>query len=174
MLIDLEPDDPPATLLSLLAGVAVIEALAATPPHYTATLKWPNDILLGDAKAGGILLERQGSRIVVGFGINLAIAPDVPGRKTASFQPPISVTNFAPLLASTFSNLFRRWRSAPSQEWLISAWQASAHPPGTPLSVHVSADERVTGTFAGLEPDGAMRLQTATAIQIIRAGDVEL
>ena len=174
MLIELEPDDPPATLLSLLAGVAVIEALAATPPHYTATLKWPNDILLGDAKAGGILLERQGSRIVVGFGINLAIAPDVRGRKTANFQPPILVTDFAPLLASTFGNLFRRWRSSTSQEWLTSVWLASAHPPGTRLSVHVSAGERVSGTFAGIEPDGALRLETRMGIQIIRAGDVEL
>jgi BirA family biotin operon repressor/biotin-[acetyl-CoA-carboxylase] ligase len=174
VLVELEPSDPSATLLSLIAGVAVIEALAATPPHYSATLKWPNDIVLKDAKAGGILLERQGSRIVVGFGINLAAAPDVPGRKTASFTPPIAVAEFAPMLAGAFGNLFRRWRSGEPQDWLISAWQACAHPVGTPLSVHVSAGDKVSGRFAGIEADGALRLQTASGLQIVRAGDVEL
>jgi len=174
VLVELVPDDPPATLLSLLAGVGVIEALAATPPHYSANLKWPNDIMLGDAKAGGILLERQGSRIVIGFGINLAIAPEIPDRKTARFDPPIAVADFAPLLAADFGNLFRRWRLGDSQDWLISAWQASAHPLGTPLAIHVSAGEKVDGQFAGIEPDGALRLRTGAGVQVIRAGDVEL
>ena len=35
-------------------------------------LKWPNDLLLEGRKLAGILLERSGDRVVVGFGVNLA------------------------------------------------------------------------------------------------------
>jgi BirA family biotin operon repressor/biotin-[acetyl-CoA-carboxylase] ligase len=41
--------------------------------------------------------------------------------------------------------------------------------------VHVGKDERVAGRFAGLEPDGALRLALADGtIEIVRAGDVTL
>ena len=71
-----------------------------------------------------------------------------------------------------------RWRIATdprrTADDLSSDWLARAHPIGTPLSVHGAGAERVSGTFAGLEADGALRLQTAQGIETIRAGDVEL
>src|SRR5215475_11050829 len=51
--------------LPLLAGVAVASALEQTA-WVGARLKWPNDVLAGDAKIAGILAERSGSAIVVG------------------------------------------------------------------------------------------------------------
>lgn len=59
--------------LSLMAGVAAVRAVDGL------SLKWPNDILvLTDLKAGGILVERSGSVVVVGMGLNLWW-PDPPG-----------------------------------------------------------------------------------------------
>jgi len=46
---------------------------------------------------------------------------------------------------------------------------------GTPLSVHSSSDETISGTFDGIEPDGALRLRLADGrIRVVRAADVEL
>jgi BirA family biotin operon repressor/biotin-[acetyl-CoA-carboxylase] ligase len=45
-------------------------------------LKWPNDVLVSGAKMAGILLERSGDAVVVGIGVNLAQAPEVPDRAT--------------------------------------------------------------------------------------------
>jgi BirA family biotin operon repressor/biotin-[acetyl-CoA-carboxylase] ligase len=42
------------------------------------------------------------------------------------------------------------------------------------MTVHTSADTRVSGHFAGIEPDGALRLRTDQGIEIVRAGDVSL
>ena len=43
------------------------------------------------------------------------------------------------------------------------------------MTVHSSADQTVTGTFDGIEPDGALRLRLADgSTEIVRAGDVEL
>ena len=48
-------------------------------------LKWPNDVLAGDAKLGGILAERTGTAVVVGIGINVWQGAGGPARRT---RPP--------------------------------------------------------------------------------------
>ena len=77
--------------LGFVAGLALIEALEAacgtlpdTPGGVEARsvmLKWPNDVLLGPDKLAGLLLEAEtlpGGRraAVIGFGVNVAAAPD--------------------------------------------------------------------------------------------------
>ena len=172
-LVDLKPGDPPAPLLSLAAGLALIEAADVAAPAMPLMLKWPNDLLLGGDKLGGVLLERSGERIVAGFGVNLASAPQLVDRKAASLKGAVTPKSFAPLLAASFARHLALWRSGEAGE-LSSAWQARAHPSGALLTVHVGADERVSGRFDGLEPDGALRLLTEQGFEIVRAGDVEL
>jgi BirA family biotin operon repressor/biotin-[acetyl-CoA-carboxylase] ligase len=137
-------------------------------------LKWPNDVLLLGKKLAGILLERSGDRVAVGFGVNLASAPEVPGRAVASLSAQMMPQAFAPLLAASFARLVELWRvSEPAL--LVQAWMARAHPVGTALTVHASADAVVTGRFDGLEPDGALRLRRDDgSLELVRAGDVEL
>lgn len=61
----------PSPVLSLAAGVAAAEACGPS-----VRLKWPNDLLLGDGKLGGILVEVAEGRAVCGVGINLTWAPE--------------------------------------------------------------------------------------------------
>jgi BirA family biotin operon repressor/biotin-[acetyl-CoA-carboxylase] ligase len=136
-------------------------------------LKWPNDMLLEGDKLAGILLERSGNRVVVGFGVNLASAPPLPDRTAASLDDAITPHGFAPLLAASFAHALELWRSGEPGA-LVDAWLKRAHPVGAPLTVHISPEERVSGHFDGLEPDGALRLRTDDGIQVVRAGDVSL
>lgn len=175
-LVQLGADDPPAPSLTLAAGLALIEAVELAAPGASLTLKWPNDLMLGDAKLAGILLERSGDRVVAGFGVNLAGAPTIAGRKTATLKPisEIAPQAFAPLLAGKFAQLLAAWRAA-DQARFAQAWLSRAHPVGTPLEVHSGPGERVSGTFDGIEPDGAMRLRRDDGmVDLIRAGDVYL
>lgn len=57
--------------LSLLAGLAAVSVTKGT------TLKWPNDVMSGQGKVGGILVERGGDHTIVGLGLNLWW-PDAP------------------------------------------------------------------------------------------------
>lgn len=137
-------------------------------------LKWPNDLMLGQAKLAGILLERISDRVVAGFGVNLSSAPSVSGRETASLDGKISPEAFAPLLAGSFARALASWRTSEAQA-LADSWLARAHPFGTLLTVRAGPDESIAGTFAGIDPDGALRLRLESgAEQVIRAGDVEL
>jgi BirA family biotin operon repressor/biotin-[acetyl-CoA-carboxylase] ligase len=173
-LVNLRPGDPPAQTLSLAAGLALVEAIDVAVPGQSVTLKWPNDAMLAGKKLAGILLERNGDRIAVGFGVNLANAPSLTGREGASLGGKIAPEAFAPLLAGSFARLLELWRqSEPGM--LVQAWLARAHPVGSALTVHSTVNEKVTGRFDGLEPDGALRLRRDDGmIDIVRAGDVEL
>jgi len=136
-------------------------------------LKWPNDLLLGGAKLGGILLERSGDRVVAGFGVNLGQAPRIDDREVACLKGSVTPQAFAPLLAGSFARMLDLWRGSEPGA-LARAWLMRAHPVGTRLTVHVAPGETAVGTFDGIEPDGALRLRVGDRVQIVRAGDVEL
>ena len=166
--------DPPAQTLSLAAGLALAEAIDVAVAGEDPTLKWPNDVMLRGKKLAGILLERSGDRVAVGMGVNLASAPEIPGREITSLGGRIAPEAFAPLLAGSFSRLLELWRTSEPGP-LVQAWLARAHPIGTALIVHVGLDDTVSGCFDGLEADGALRLRRDDGrIDVVRAGDVEL
>ena len=173
--VDLRAGDPLPQTLALVTGLAVhrtVTALAGAPS--AVQLKWPNDLLVGTAKLGGILLERQEERVIVGVGVNLARAPEVPGRATASLGGAIAVDAFAELLAAQFAAHIARWHSG---EWptLRAEWLARAHAVGTLLTVQDRDHGPIIGAFAGLGDDGTLHLRLADGgTRAISAGDVEL
>ncbi len=173
-LVQLQAGDPSPPTLSLAAGLALIEALDVAIPGEPLMLKWPNDLMLSGKKLAGILLERSGERVVLGFGVNLAAAPELPDRPTASLGGRIQPEAFAPLLAGSFARLLGLWRRSESTA-LVRAWEHRAHHVGTRLGVHIGKDELLSGRFGGLDPDGALRLMLDDGtMEIVRAADVTL
>jgi BirA family biotin operon repressor/biotin-[acetyl-CoA-carboxylase] ligase len=173
-LVQVREADPPAPTLSLAAGLALIEAIDVGAPAQPLMLKWPNDVLLQGKKLAGILLERSGDRVAVGFGVNLASAPQLPDRKSAALGGKLSPQIFAPLLAGSFARLLGLWRQS-EPGLLAQAWLARTYPIGTRLTVHWNKDEAVSGRFDGIELDGALRLRRDDGtLDVVRAGDVEL
>lgn len=86
---------------SLMAGVAAVRAL----PDGIG-LKWPNDVMRGGEKAGGILVERSERVVVVGFGLNLWW-PDAPAGVTAVFDQDPGPGRHAELGGLWAAELFR-------------------------------------------------------------------
>jgi len=170
--------DPPAPSLALVASVALREVAEAYAPGVDLRIKWPNDLLAGGAKLSGILLERQGDAIVIGFGVNLAGHPAEAGRPATSLH---GLTGAAPDpadfladLAAAFARWLGRWRGeglAPVR----AQWLASAHPVGTALSTTGADGAPIHGLFDGLDESGALRLRLADgSSHVIHAGDVFL
>ena len=172
------PRDPQPASLALMTGLALYEAVAPllSPPQFPM-LKWPNDLMLGSAKLAGILLEREGDAIVVGVGVNLAAAPDLPDRETVALSalgPAPDRDHFAHGLAASFDRELERWRTY-GLEPLVRRWEEAAHPVGTQLTVHPPGEEPITAEFAGLTAEGALSLRLADgARRAIHAGDVML
>lgn len=176
--VQLQPGDPQAASLALLVGLAVREAVAAFLPTGTeAILKWPNDVLIGGDKLAGILLERVNDAIVVGIGVNLVAAPNLPDRPTialATLGEAPERNTFAAMLANALAVELDRWRSygvAP----VVARWLAVAPPVGTSLLVGEPGEIPIQGLFGGLTADGALQLRLPDGTtRIINAGEVRL
>jgi BirA family biotin operon repressor/biotin-[acetyl-CoA-carboxylase] ligase len=168
--------DPEPATLALVAGLAVHEAVAAELlAGRQVMLKWPNDVVVGAAKLAGILLEREGEAVLVGIGVNLALAPQLPDRETVSLADLGRLPDrdaFAAALARLFDLEIERWRNFGMGP-IVQRWLAAAHPLGTPLRVGEPGDMPLTGTFAGLTEGGALQLHLADgSTTTIHAGEV--
>ncbi len=176
-----------ALQLSLLAGVAAYDALASLASgagrEIDLRLKWPNDILLGTAKLGGILLESTttsnsaSSAIIIGTGINLAQSPGELSRPAASLAG-AGVTATAEqafaALAWTTAEWIALWREGEGFATVRSAWLDRAQPIGNAISVKLGGD-LLSGTFLGIDETGALRLSLTTGEERrITAGDVAI
>lgn len=155
---------------ALLAAVALAEALVPAPVQ----VKWPNDVMLGGAKLGGVLLDASWAAegrldwLVIGFGANLAATPDLPGVAALPDRPdPRAVAcallgrldHWVMLLAGEGFGPVRR------------AWMARGPAPGTLLRVTAGPDQ-VAGTFAGLGDDGSLLLQSGGRVHAFCTGRV--
>jgi BirA family transcriptional regulator, biotin operon repressor / biotin---[acetyl-CoA-carboxylase] ligase len=172
-LVSLRPHDPSIGGLSLAAGLGLCTAVGDP-----AMLKWPNDLLIDSAKVAGVLLERSGDHVVIGFGINLVSAPEIAGRKTAtlarnghvSYAPDAMLDRLVKWVAWAID----LWRTQGTS-FIARRWECEAHACGTPLSASLPNGTRINGVFDGLDEGGAMKLRLADGtVRVIHAGDVFL
>lgn len=172
-IVRLHDGEPEPATLALVAAVALEEVASAYARPARLQLKWPNDLMAGTSKLAGILLERAGDAVVVGFGVNLAHRPENLDRPTASL---VSLGRSAPDPESFLANLveaFGRWVARWRGEGVApvrARWLERAHPIGTALTAN-----GVQGLFEGLDAQGALLLRRpGGAVDTIRAGDVFL
>lgn len=175
VVVQLRASDPSPSGLSLVAGIALAQTVGLVARETAVMLKWPNDLMVGNAKLAGILLERGGDAVVIGIGVNLVAAPDVEGRETVALADLVAVppdrNTFADALAVHMQQRLQSWR-AEGMAAVIAAWQPYAHPVGTPLLV---SETGASGVFDGLSDDGALRLRRADgSVMLVNAGDIAL
>jgi BirA family biotin operon repressor/biotin-[acetyl-CoA-carboxylase] ligase len=121
----LRPEIEPArlSLLPLLAGLATVEALVSVG-RVDARLKWPNDVMVGGLKVGGLLVELAGGAAVVGIGLNVSTRrEELPAPTATSLLLCGGVTDREPLLKEVLRALARRYRA-----WLPSGDPGSVLP----------------------------------------------
>lgn len=178
----LRPAEPArdAAQWSLLAGVALAEAVAHHLPGSAALrLKWPNDLLLDGGKLAGILVDSAAAPdgtldwLVIGIGVNLTVAPDLPGRavaRLADHAPPPLPERFAGAVLGRLAH-WRRVRARDGFAAIRAAWLARAPGFGTPVKLR-RGNRDVGGLFAGLGDDGSLLLDSGGCVQAFDAGEV--
>ena len=168
--------------LAFVAGVALAEtARTICGGEADIGVKWPNDVLLGKAKLGGLLLESaagEGGRlqwVAIGIGLNLAAHPDDTPYPATSVKAAMGKApdNLAALkiLGETFHTHFRHWRDngfAP----VLETWRGAARGIGEAIEIKL-ADETLHGVFEGIDDSGALILRREDGTtETITAGDV--
>lgn len=168
--------------LALVAGVAVFDAIAQAmqPAPADLRLKWPNDILIGRDKAGGILIESTTSEAelaaVIGIGIDIAAVPSAlerPVTYLAAHGVCPGPDGLLAHIAAAAEAWLATWDEGNGFSSVRNAWLNRAHPIGEPMSIDTGS-ERLAGTFRGLDEDGALVLDTETGVRRFTFGDVSL
>ena len=101
-------------LVPLLAGLAAHDAAAAVAGARVG-LKWPNDVLLDDAKLAGVLVDAAAHDLVVGVGMNVTAAPDGGPGATSLVAAGVAEVDRTALAADLVGGLLRR----------LEAWEAA-------------------------------------------------
>ncbi|HZN18761.1 MAG TPA: biotin--[acetyl-CoA-carboxylase] ligase [Micromonosporaceae bacterium] len=173
--------------LPLLAGVAVVAAVAARAEVADAALKWPNDLLVGARKCGGILAETvpggpgDDPAVVVGIGVNVTLRtgelPDE--RATSLLLAGAAHTDRDPLLRAVLRNLagwYERWRDAGGDAaacGLRAAYLDACATIGHEVRVALPGPAYLTGTATTVDGDGRLVVTLPDGtVQTVAAGDV--
>lgn len=162
-----------AAELGFVAALAVADMV---PAGRQVRVKWPNDVLVDGGKIAGILLESavgDGGRVlhvVAGIGVNVGFAPQLPEMRYPGSALGGTVEAALEVLAAALARRLADWRRAGFAA-VRAAWLAQAGPLGAEVDVKLG-EGLVSGRFAGLDPEGALLLETADGPRRIVSGEL--
>ena len=184
---EVAPRDLPS--LSLVVGVAVSCGLADMGVSGVQ-LKWPNDVMAGGGKVGGILVEVAGEpggplRVVIGVGLNVRPVPEIAAalRDEGLHASAVGLDELqsdgrlernalvAALLNALHSSL--RDFTHGGGDAFLEAWRRSDYLAGRPVVV-TSGTNVLRGIARGIADDGSLLVETGGRIVPVVAGDVTL
>jgi BirA family transcriptional regulator, biotin operon repressor / biotin---[acetyl-CoA-carboxylase] ligase len=166
-----------AAELSFVAALAVHDAVTVTAPSVAAglALKWPNDVLARGKKISGILIEGEGSAVVVGIGVNCAYHPKetaFPATDLAALGASAPVENIFEQLSATMLRRLKQWNSGAGFEAIRADWLGRAAGIGGPIRIALPDGER-SGRFETVDAHGRLVLRLPDgSSETISAGDV--
>ena len=174
---------PAETSLPQLPLAAAVWAAEACSRAFglAVALKWPNDLLCGGKKIGGILTEAKtrgdDTHAAVGFGINVrenAATAGEPGATAAEREAKGRAS-----IHSVFLELcreFDRYLENPDTARTVEEWRRrTVHRSGDSIRVALDpegAEAPVEGAFDGVTEEGFLRLKTAAGEQVVTSGEV--
>lgn len=175
---------PGFTALGMAAAVAAVRALARQGVAGVA-LKWPNDLIAGGGKLGGVLVDLQGEapervRAVIGVGINVRMPPAAGSRidqpwmdleRLCAGAPPARNALAAALLGEFLGALEQFAVSGfPA---FVAEWRACDLAAGRTVSLD-QHQQTIIGTALGVDEDGALLLRTGRETRRFVSGDLSL
>lgn len=164
--------------LPMRAGVALATAVNDLLGG-ACRLKWPNDLVVGHAKLGGLLIDvvtRAGGAAwaIVGVGLNCGhAAGELPGPEAASLRTALAGREPPPLpelLAAAGAALWGEL-AAPRPGWLERYRALAAHRPGDEIACDLPGG-RLAGRFAGFDEHGFLMLDLDAGRRTVRSGEV--
>jgi BirA family transcriptional regulator, biotin operon repressor / biotin---[acetyl-CoA-carboxylase] ligase len=162
--------------LPLLTGIAVAAALRAEA-GVTATLKWPNDVLVDGRKVAGILAEAHGGAVVAGVGLNVTLTrAELPvPTATSLLLENATCLDRERLLAAILTELASRytaWTAGPDPAGLRAEYLRWCVTVGREVRVELPGGAALAGTATDVDETGRLAVQTGSGRTLVGAGDV--
>lgn len=153
---------PSDRLLALRAGLAAARALEAL--GVAVQLKWPNDLVVGERKLGGILIEADADVARVGIGINLTTSPL--GDATNLFDLGVRVDRDA-LVRAIHSELVAQ----ESEAGILDSYRTRSATLGRRVRIDVTAGRMINGQAIGIDELGRLLVETRDGVDVVSSGD---
>jgi BirA family transcriptional regulator, biotin operon repressor / biotin---[acetyl-CoA-carboxylase] ligase len=171
-----------APLLTMMAGLSAHTAIQ-TQTGLSVDLKWPNDLLIGGKKVGGILTEMHAEPaqvrfVIVGMGLNVnqerfpaELAASATSLRVASGQKQSRLELLVRLLRE-FERDYNDFLSEGPAAVIERFTRASSYAQGKRVRVS-NGKENFTGTTAGVGPEGLLQVKRDSGqVMTVIAGDV--
>ncbi|WP_375496760.1 biotin--[acetyl-CoA-carboxylase] ligase [uncultured Jatrophihabitans sp.] len=167
--------------LPLLCGVATVEAVHDVA-GVDVVLKWPNDVLVGEAKVAGILAQSAGGVAVVGIGLNVSTTRDelpVPTATSLQGAGATGTLDRSVLLGGILAHLGRwleRWYAAAGDavgSGLAGAYRAACATLGSQVRVSLGDGRTLEGLATDIDGYGRIVVLDGNGPHAVGAGDVE-
>lgn len=168
--------------LPLVAGVAVVSALRRYAEvegvprgrMADATLKWPNDVLIGERKLAGILAQRVDTGVIVGIGLNVSLrADELPVPTATSLHIEGAPADREPLLRAILRELAVRHEEFGRAEAAVrDTYREMCGTIGRRVRVELPDGEVLTGQATNVDEFGRLVVCTADGEHPLSAGDV--
>src|SRR5580698_5118558 len=167
-----------AATLGFAAGLALEAALkkvsveaslrSAGSEHMQFSLKWPNDVLAGQQKLAGILLEAEAVAdgrlaVVVGIGTNVVAAPEgtpTPATSLAALGVHVGAEELFAELSDAWTEYRGLWDGGRGFGEIRRLWLERAAGLGQPVAIQTGSST-IQGTFDTLDETGCMVIRTA-------------
>ncbi len=165
--------------LPLLTGVALVDAVHATT-GIEAGLKWPNDLMVGTGKLGGILAEVAAPDpvIVIGVGLNVSLTGDeaTDPRATSLLMLGAAVVDRDTLLKYIVCELVSRieqWRREGGRATsLMNDYRQRSVTLGAKVRAILPGDQEITGIGCAVDDLGRLNIDTGDETVAVSAGDI--
>jgi BirA family transcriptional regulator, biotin operon repressor / biotin---[acetyl-CoA-carboxylase] ligase len=179
----LRPNIAPAhlPLIPLSTGLAAATAITIVS-NLKVDLRWPNDLLIGNRKAGGILVESKTegnsvSFVVIGIGINVHQRSFEQGLSTMATSLDVEtgrIINRQALLIALLESLQRETWGLHDPE-VVAAIPARVARASTWLwdrRVNVHGPQACAGVTRGLDSNGFLLVRTADGLVTVQTGGI--
>ena len=158
------------SFISLLAALAMREVITENLTENT-TLKWPNDILIGDKKVAGLLAQQIGDGVIVGIGLNVAMGADelpVPTATSLALSGSNNLDRNLLLSAflNRFENIFKDWDSGND---FLEKYRQVSSTLGRQVRVEVLGRDSIEAEAVSITAQGALILSDGAEVNV---GDV--
>jgi BirA family biotin operon repressor/biotin-[acetyl-CoA-carboxylase] ligase len=180
----LRPKLPPseAMIFSLAAGLAVLAAVGNVAPEMRPDLKWPNDVLLGEKKFCGILIEMNAEAaqvryMVCGIGINVnqmkfpAELREIATSLKMEMRTESSRVEVCAALLKSLDREYRKILAGGAREEILRRFEEHSSS-ARGAKVRVEENGGIEGVTEGLDPRGFLQVRTPQGVKTVVSGTV--